>query len=212
MLQYLRIACKLCYYLGLAFFTYLMALITLQYIPLNFEVSFLVLKDELVNKLHYQIAFFAHVYTSILVLILGIPQFSLWLRNKFKLLHRNIGKAYIFLILFISAPSGLIMAFYANGDGFTKTSFILQSILWFVFTWIAFKSALKKSWISHENFILRSYALTLSAISLRLFKWIIVSVWELPPMDTYKIVAWAGWLVNLLIVEFYIYWKSQQRK
>lgn len=50
----------------------------------------------------------------------------------------------------------------------------------------------------------RSYALTLSAISLRLFKWIIAGTLALPPMDTYQIVAWAGWIVNWMIVELII--------
>jgi len=52
--------------------------------------------------------------------------------------------------------------------------------------------------------MLRSYALTLSAISLRLFKWGIVSVFELAPMDTYKIVSIIGWTLNLVLVEIYI--------
>lgn len=51
----------------------------------------------------------------------------------------------------------------------------------------------------------RSYALTLSAISLRLFKWGIVTVLEWPPMDTYRAVAWLGWLINLVIVEIYLW-------
>ena len=52
--------------------------------------------------------------------------------------------------------------------------------------------------------MIRSYALTLSAISLRLFKWIIVFIWAPPPMDTYRIVAWLGWVFNLVLVECWI--------
>jgi len=42
------------------------------------------------------------------------------------------------------------------------------------------------------------------AISLRFFKWMIVSTFELPPMDTYKIVSWLGWLFNIALVEIYV--------
>ena len=52
--------------------------------------------------------------------------------------------------------------------------------------------------------MIRSYALTLSAISLRLFKFGIVTVLELPPMDTYKIVSVLGWGINLIIAELII--------
>jgi hypothetical protein len=57
--------------------------------------------------------------------------------------------------------------------------------------------------------MLRSFALTLSAISLRLLKWGIVSTLAPPPMDTYKVVAWLGWMLNLAIVEIYIWEKNE---
>jgi hypothetical protein len=51
----------------------------------------------------------------------------------------------------------------------------------------------------------RSYALTLSAISLRVFKLVIVALFHPNPMDVYVLVAWLGWVVNLGIAEFLIY-------
>lgn len=196
------------YYAFLSYFTYLMVLITSQYVPINFEVAFLRIKDaEIVTK-HYQIAFFSHVYTSIFALMIGITQFSKYLRIRIPKLHKRLGKIYILIVLLVSAPSGLVMAYYANGGLFSQISFSIQAVLWFLFTLLAFRHAKSRKWKLHENFMLRSYALTLSAISLRLIKWGIVTVFELPPMDTYKIVAWAGWLVNILIVEIYIFSKK----
>lgn len=194
---------KVIYYLSISYFTYLMILITLQYVPARLDVAFLNIKEEATALKHYPFVFFSHVYTSIFVLITGIFQFSKTIRNQFPSLHRNLGKAYIFLVLLIASPSGLVMAFYANGGFFSKLSFFIQAILWFVFTYKAFQYVKKKDWINHRKFMMRSYALTLSAISLRLFKWIIVSTLELPPMDTYRIVAWLGWVFNLVLVEMY---------
>jgi len=195
---------KLAYYISLIYFTYLMGLITLQYVPIKLDVAFLNLKENEIRLKYYQTAFFGHVYTSIFVLIFGITQFSKYIRNKFTKLHKVLGKLYVFLVLFIAAPSGFIMALHANGGVFSKLSFLIQASLWFWFTLKAFKYVKDKKWISHQKFMLRSYALTLSAISLRLFKWLIVSTIELPPMDTYKIVSWLGWLLNLIIVEVYL--------
>ena len=59
--------------------------------------------------------------------------------------------------------------------------------------------------------MLRSYALTLSAISLRLLKWIIVSTFEWPPMDTYKIVSWLGWIVNIVVIEMYLIFEKNNQ-
>jgi hypothetical protein len=180
------------------YFAQLMVLITLQYVPLNYDVSFLQLKSES-KLLHYQIAFFTHVYSSIFVLLIGFIQFIPWIRKKYKKSHRIIGTLYVLIILFLSAPSGLVMGYYGNGGFYSQLSFCIQAILWFIFTLIAFRSAKNENYQKHFNYMTYSYALTLSAISLRLFKWIIVSVWEFPPMDTYKIVVWLGWIFNLVM-------------
>jgi len=195
---------KILAYLSLGYFAYLMILITLQYVPINFNVAFLNIKEVEIAYPYYQYAFFSHVYTSIFVLLVGIPQFSKTIRNQFPKIHKSLGAIYIALILFIASPSGLVMAFHANGGIFSKISFSIQAILWFIFTLKAFQFIRKKDWVNHRKFMLRSYALTLSAISLRLFKWIIVSAFEWPPMDTYKIVSWLGWLVNIIVVEVYL--------
>lgn len=76
-----------------------MILITLQYIPIKFDIAFLNVKQEVIKFKHYQIAFFTHVYTSILVLIFGITQFSKLIRKKLPKTHQNLGKLYVFLIL-----------------------------------------------------------------------------------------------------------------
>lgn len=186
-----------------------MFLITLQYVPINFDVAFLNLKQDEIFYPHYQIAFFSHVYSSIFVLIIGGFQFSKTIRSRFSNLHKNLGKIYIVLVLAIASPSGLVMAYHANGGIFSKISFSIQAVLWFYFTWKAYQFAKNKKWKKHQNFMLRSFALTLSAISLRLLKWGIVSTLAPPPMDTYKVVAWLGWILNLAIVEIYI-WKNKE--
>ena len=199
---------KLTWYLFLGYFGYLMVLITAQYFPLDFDVAFLKVKQDEIQLSHYQISFFTHVYTSILTLLLGFFQFSKTLRNKYPIVHRNIGKLYIGIIVLLAGPSGLVMGYHANGGIYSQISFCLLAVLWIYFSVMAYVYARKKNWTLHKNFIYRSYALTLSAISLRLFKWVIVGAFELPPMDTYKIVSWLGWIVNLVIAELLIRFKK----
>jgi len=200
---------SIAWYIAIGYFSYLMILITVQYIPMRVDVAFLNIKETEIALPYYKLAFFSHVYTSIFVLIFGAFQFSNYIRNKYNKFHKLSGIVYIFLILLISSPSGLIMAIHANGGFFSKLSFCIQAILWFVFTLLAFRYVLKKDWISHEKFMYRSYALTLSAITLRLFKWIIVSTIGMPPMDTYRIVSWLGWIFNLLLVEAYFIYRNR---
>ncbi|TDO22599.1 DUF2306 domain-containing protein [Pedobacter duraquae] len=207
--QILRIA----WYVSILFFSYLMLLITLQYIPARTDVAFLRVKDNVTGLLHYRIAFFTHVYTSIIVLVCGIIQFSGYVRRRFLTVHRLSGRGYVILILLFAGPSGLIMGFYGNGGWVAQTAFCLLAILWMFFTYRGFKSALSGDLPAHRNWMYRSYALTLSAISLRLWKWVIIHFFGLHPMDAYQIVAWLGWTGNLLVAELLIYsWTYRRNK
>lgn len=193
------------------YFVYLLFLITIQYIPLDFDVAFLRIKQDEIQFLHYKIAFFIHVYTSIFLVLLGWTQFSNSIRKKWFKTHKLIGKIYVFIILLLSGPSGLIMSYYANGGTIAKIAFILLSLFWLFFTYKSFIYIKKGDVLNHQKFAIRSFALTLSAISLRLFKYIIVFLFHPPPMDVYRIVAWLGWSFNLIIAELIIY-KYFQRK
>lgn len=191
-------------WIAYVYFSYLLLLITIQYIPLDFDVAFLRIKQDEIQLFHYQIAFFTHVYTSIFLMIFGAFQFSNYFREKYQNWHRNIGKFYIIIILLFSGPSGLMMSYYANGGIFSQTAFVILSVLWMLFTYLSFYYAKKLDFKRHHKFAIRSFALTLSAISLRLFKFIIVFLFHPPPMDAYRMVAWLGWTFNLLIAEILI--------
>ena len=197
--------------LGLAYFSYLLLLISLQYIPFSSDVAFLRIKMDQVQLPYYIVSFKAHVFTSFFLLIAGFTQFSKWIRTKYRQFHRYFGWSYISILLLFSAPSGLVLGWHANGGWISQLAFVILGVLWIYFTIQALRFAIKKDWTKHRNFMIRSYALTLSAISLRLFKYIIVFIWHPLPMDTYRIVAWLGWVVNLIIAEIIIHKKTQTK-
>jgi uncharacterized membrane protein len=200
------------WYLLLLFFAWLMWLITLQYIPVQSDVAFLNVKQDVIRFTHYRLAFFAHVYSSMLVLIAGIIQFSGWVKRHFLQVHRISGRIYVFTILIISGPTGLIMGYYGNGGWIAQTAFCLLAILWIIFTFKGFVSIRSGNVSAHRKWMYRSYALTLSAISLRLWKWLLVYLFEPRPMDVYQVVAWLGWVGNLLIAEVVIYYLFNKHK
>ncbi|UGS20366.1 DUF2306 domain-containing protein [Flavobacterium cyclinae] len=189
------------------YFSYLLLLITLQYIPYHTDVAFLRIKQEVIVFDHYKIAFFTHVYTSIFLMIFGAIQFSNYIQKKYVKLHRISGRFYVGILLLLSGPSGLVMSYYANGGVLAQVSFLLLSTFWMLFTFMSFYFVLKRQLIKHQKFAIRSFALTLSAISLRLFKYLLVLFFEPYPMDAYRIAAWSGWTFNLLLAEIIIYYK-----
>lgn len=139
------------------------------------------------------------------VLIAGLTQFSAYIRKQFREIHRYSGWVYAFTVLFLAGPSGLYMGIYANGGIISQTAFCLLAVLWIYFTSMAIKSAVKRDFKSHRKYMIRSFALTLSAITLRAWKFVLVFVFEPRPMDVYQLVAWLGWIPNLIIAEIIIY-------
>lgn len=178
--------------------------ITLQYIPYNTDVAFLRIKQDVINVPFYKIAFFTHVYTAMFVLIAGLTQFSTYTRKHFPIVHRYSGWLYAVIVILFAGPSGFYMGVYANGGFISQMAFCLLAVLWIYFTFMAVKSAVKGKFKLHREFMIRSFALTLSAITLRAWKYLIVYLFEPRPMDVYMIVAWLGWIPNLIFAEFVI--------
>lgn len=194
----------------LAFFTWLMASITMNYIPYNTDVGFLRIKQQYIGIDYWRIAFFIHVYASIWSLFAGFTQFSKKLLRNNPRLHRAMGYIYVTGVLLITGPAGFIMGFYANGGLFSRIAFVSLAVLWIFFTAMALVKARQGKYKEHRNYMIRSYALTLSALTLRAWKYGITNTMSVPPMDVYRIVAWLGWVGNLIVAEYIIYRYKQR--
>jgi uncharacterized membrane protein len=190
----------------LAYYSFLMGKIIVMYIPLKPDTGFLQLKQAYLHIDFWRIAFYTHVFTSLFALLTGFTQFSKMLLTSRPIVHRKLGYLYVINVLFITGPAGLIMSFYANGGFSSRTGFILLSVLWIYFTAMALYKAVKKDFTSHRSYMIRSYALTLSAITLRIWKVVLAELTHLGPLDRYKIIAWLGWTLNLILAEIIIIW------
>jgi hypothetical protein len=112
---------------------------------------------------------------------------------------------YLGSILLLAAPSGLVLGFYANGGLSSKTGFVLQSIVWWVLTYLAWHEIRRKRYIIHSEMMIRSFAITLAAMSLRTESYVMYYFFETKPIETYLTVTWLSWVGNLLIAETLIY-------
>ena len=77
------------------------------YIPVNTEAGFLQLKQDYIHITEWRIAFFVHVFSSMLVLAAGFTQFSKYFLKKYPKLHRGLGYVYVINILLVTGPAGL---------------------------------------------------------------------------------------------------------
>ena len=143
-------------------------------------------------------------------LLAGFTQFNRSILNKYPKLHRWPGYLYVVIVLVFSAPTGFVMGIHANGGPVAIGFFITLAALWWYFTFRALQSARQQQFDLHRNFMIRSYALALSAITLRIWKVLLVQWFHPAPMDVYVVIAGLGWIPNLLVAEFIIY-KSNKK-
>jgi uncharacterized membrane protein len=196
----------------LAFFSYLMLEITLRYVTLDTNASFLQIKQDYVHNKIWLTAFYLHVFSSLFALLAGFTQFSTFIRSRYPRIHRGVGYVYIIDILLITGPAGLLMAFYANGGLSSRLGFFTLSVLWWYFTYRAWRAAIARDFSKHRAYMLRSYALTLSAITLRVWKFGFANYLGLSPMDIYRIVAWLGFVPNILLLEYWLYFSRKAKR
>jgi hypothetical protein len=198
-------------YLLLCVATFLMLLGVVRYIPMRDDIGFLKFKQAYIHIIPWKIAFYTHVFSVILVLLAGFTQFSSHVLKKHKNIHRLMGRIYAYDILFINFPATMIMAVYANGQLPGKTAFVVLDCLWFWFTLKAVIEIRKKNIIAHKENMIRSYALTLSAVMLRTWKIIILSFVYVDTLHLYMIDAWLGFIPNLLFAEWLIRQKRAKK-
>ncbi|HVU57486.1 MAG TPA: DUF2306 domain-containing protein [Puia sp.] len=190
---------------ALAFFTFLMVRLSLPYTAMNSNVGFLTTKQRVYHIFYWRVSFYTHVFTSCLVLIAGFTQFNPWLLRRYPRVHRRMGWVYLVTVVFVSGPAAFMMAWHANGGLPARTSFTLLSLLWVLFTFYAGWKVVKKDFAAHGAFMFRSYALTLSAITLRLYTYISAFLpLAASPREIYITTAWLSWAPNLIIAEMLI--------
>jgi uncharacterized membrane protein len=190
--------------MALSVATFLMLSTIARYLAFRDDVQFLLMKQDYLGNHVWKAAFYIHVFTAIIALLAGFTQFSSQLMQQNRGLHRFMGRVYVIDILFINFPAGLVMGVYANGGLLGKTAFLLLDVLWFYFTYKAYTLARSKDLVNHKRYMVRSYALTFSAITLRTWKIVLSSLFTIDIAQLYIIDAWLGFVPNLLLAEWLI--------
>jgi hypothetical protein len=160
--------------------------------------------DPVLDNPVFLAAFYVHITSSLWVMVSGALQFVPLLSARFPELHRRLGKLYVLSILLLAAPSGLVLAFFANGGLPAKAGFVLQCLVWWLTTYAAFREAVARQWLPHVEWMMRSLAVTLAAMSLRLESYGMYYWLHTKPIETYLTVVWLSWTGNLLLTEVLI--------
>lgn len=186
----------------IAAFAGLMLTKTLPYYTFEKGIHFLTTKSDATNdNPWFRLGFYVHITTSLVVLVLGLLQWLPVVAGRGPGLHRRLGQGYVLGILVLAAPSGLILARYANGGLVAQVGFSLQCVVWWLTTWVAYRAARRRQWPRHVQWQVRSYAVTLAALALRGESYILFYAFGTKPIETYLTVTWLSWVGNLVLAE-----------
>lgn len=196
----------LLFFLAIAIAIYGMSFFSFSVISINFlkTKEAAILKDGF-----WHFCFFYHIFCGSIALLSGVFQFSARLREKYTAFHRTLGKIYVLAIL-TGSPAAFYAAIYANTGWVAGSGFSLLAIFWFITTLFAFLTIRKKQINAHREWMTRSYALTLAAVSLRIILPSELFFLHLNFSTAYQVVAWACWIPNLLFAEWLIRSKSER--
>ncbi|MER7761121.1 DUF2306 domain-containing protein [Streptomyces sp. NPDC097619] len=140
-----------------------------------------------------------HIGGGTAALLLGPWQFVVRLRTRHPVLHRITGYAYL-LSVTATAVGGLVLVPEALVPPIAPLGFAFLDVLLVVTTVAAVHTARRRRFDRHRVWMVRSYALILAAVTLRL--WLILfSALDVPFEESYASAAWTCWLINLLLAE-----------
>ncbi len=145
------------------------------------------------------VATFTHFFFGPVALMTGVFQFLPSIRFKFKLFHKVTGLVYIISCV-LGGISGLLLAINSNSGKIAAWGFGLLAVAWIYTTLTGFLSIYLKRVSLHREWMIRSYALTLAGVTLRLY----LAIAQAFGHDIYVIIAWLCWVPNIIIAELYI--------
>ncbi|WP_218044374.1 DUF2306 domain-containing protein [Kiloniella laminariae] len=159
--------------------------------------------EIMANFIAHKPTFLAHVLGSLIALLIGPWQFIGGLRNRWPGLHRWTGRLYMLAVL-VGGVGGFIVAWTTLAGPVAVAGFATLSVLWLYVTGKGYQTVRAGRYVEHRRWMIRSYALTAAAITLRLGLPIAPAL-GYDFMTGYIIQTWAAWLINLAVAEFYLY-------
>lgn len=141
-----------------------------------------------------------HTLAGTFALLIGPINFSSRIRQRYLNLHRVLGRIYV-VSVFVGSFTGIALAW--GRPGLPGTS--MQAAAWMVCTTAAFLTARNRHIIQHRQWMARSYAVTFTFVSSRVFN-LVPAYWSHlgDVLSAVGVIAFT--LASLLAVEIGLNW------
>jgi len=176
------------------------ALVSYRFLALGLETAFPSMLGHITDR---NLVFLVHIFASPVALVLGLFQFLPRLRKARPVLHRWSGRIYGLAVL-TGGIAGLVLAAGSFERPIAALGFGALAILWLGVTAQAIRLAMAGRIAEHRRWMIRSYALTFAAVTLRLALPFFFYFGGLDYAETSNYVGWLCWIPNLIIAELYL--------
>jgi uncharacterized membrane protein len=144
----------------------------------------------------------AHLVGGLTAIAIGPWQLNSRLRARALGLHRWLGRSYVIAVV-VGGVGALSLARVSLEGLVTHVGFGMLAVLWLAATLQAYRRIRAGDQVEHQRWMIRSYALTLAAVTLRVYL-ALGQLAGMPFAETYQAVAWVSWVPNLVIAEWWI--------
>jgi len=152
----------------------------------------------------YPLSEHLHRLGGSLLVLAGLLQFSERLRRGRPALHRAVGRVYVALAL-LAACSGIYMGTAHPFGGIREAiPSVVFGVALIAATTVALALVLRRRFAAHREWMIRSYAIALGPMMVRIVyvpMWMVIGV---PEQTTIGISFWLGWLINVALAEVWI--------
>jgi hypothetical protein len=156
----------------------------------------------------YQWAFYTHILSGPVSLILGLILVGDVFRARFPAWHRRFGRLQVACVLLLVTPSGLWMAYYAAAGPIAAVGLAALAIATATCASLGARSAVTRRFADHRRWMWRCYLLLCSAVVLRLIGGLAtVTGMDAPWVD--PLATWMSWLVPLAAFEWREEWTGR---
>jgi hypothetical protein len=204
-----RVFFQMLFWIPVAGFSLLLIYNTLPYFSFDKSLPFIEERSLLFQNHFYNTCFYIHIAAGALCIGTALIQFSRYMLKKSKAIHRFSGKIYVFVVLFLGAPTGLYMSFFAKGSFWERSLFMFMAAWWFVTTLYGLTTIHKKNVLAHKIWMMRSYAMAMTAVTFRVYH-IIFYLLDWNHLENYEVSLWISVIGNMLFAEWIIYRNSKK--
>lgn len=148
------------------------------------------------------VAALLHLGGGSLALVLGAFQVNRSFRERRRKLHRRLGALYLFGVV-AAGLAGLPLAAGSMGGMVAHMGFGADALCWLGTTLMGAWTIWSRDFAAHERWMLRSYAVTLGAVMLRIYTPLSIMA-GVSFESAYPVIAWLSWAPNLLVVESWL--------